>query len=74
MTETEAIELIRKLLQARDEAALVELVNLHLHEIDGTFFGAVERSVRELEREEKPEIARALRGLSDRMLRMRTLI
>ncbi len=74
MTEMESVELIRDLLKARDESALMKLVNRRLQEIDGTFFAVVEWSVQELEREGKPEMARALRGLSGRMLRMKTLI
>ncbi len=74
MTQQQALELVRKLLKARDEAELQRLVAGHLGEIDGTFFSTAEAAAQELERESKPEIARALRLLTDRMLSMKTLI
>lgn len=74
MTQQEALALIRQLLKARDEAELMQLVSLNLPVVDGVFFGTVEAAVRQLERDGKSSAAVALRGLSDRMLRMKTLI
>lgn len=74
MTQQEALELIRKLLKAKDEAELMQLVSLHLPALDGTFFSTAEAAVRQLERDGKSGAALALRGLSDRMLSMKTLI
>jgi len=74
MTQQEAVDLIRQLLKAQDEAELMQLVSLNLPVVDGTFFGTAEALVRQLEREGKMGAATALRSLSDRMLRMKTLI
>lgn len=74
MTEAQALELIRTLLKASDEAELMQLVTLNLPVVDGTFFGVAEAAARELERTGKPAAAGALRSLVDRMLRMKTLI
>jgi hypothetical protein len=74
MTRDEALDLIRKLLKASDEAELVKLVSMHLPLVDGTFFQVAEASIKQLEQEEKPAAANALRSLTDRMLRMKTLI
>jgi hypothetical protein len=74
MTQDEALKLVRQLLQARDESALMNLVAVSLPAIDGTFFAVASASVQELERTGKGAAAQALRNLSDRMLRMKTLI
>lgn len=74
MTEVQALELVRQLLRAPDDDALMHLVSRSLPLIDGAFFKVAEASAQQLEREEKLSAARALRGLSDRMLRMKTLI
>jgi hypothetical protein len=74
MNQQEAVDLIHRLLRAEDEDELMRLVSLYLPVIDGTFFNAAEASARQLEQEGKPAIAGALRGLTGRMLRMRTLI
>ena len=74
MTREDALDLIRKLLRAGDEEELVQLVGTHLPLVDGTFFQVAEASVQQLTRENKPEAAAALRSLTDRMLRMKTLI
>jgi len=74
MTEAQALDLIRRLLKARDEAELMQLVSLNLPLVDGTFFSVAEASARQLDREGKPAASTALRGLIDRMLRMKTLI
>jgi hypothetical protein len=74
MTQQEALELIRKLLKAKDEDELVQLVSLNLSSLDGVFFSTADAAVRQLERDGKPSAANALRGLTDRMLRMKTLI
>jgi hypothetical protein len=42
--------------------------------VDATFFQTSEAVAQQLEREGKPAIATSLRGLSDNMLRMKTLI
>ena len=74
MTQQEALELIKKLLKAQDEDELVQLVSLHLSSLDGVFFSTADAAVRQLERDGKTGAAHALRGLTDRMLRMKTLI
>lgn len=74
MTQQEAVDLIRKLLKARDEDEVMQLVSLYLPSVDGTFFSTAEAAIRQLEDAGKQSAAVALRSLSDRMLRMKTLI
>lgn len=74
MTQQEALDLIRKLLKARDESEVMQLVSLYLPAVDGTFFSTAEAAIRQLEGAGKQNAAEALRSLSDRMLRMKTLI
>jgi beta-xylosidase len=74
MTQQEALDLIKKLLKAKDEDELVQLVSLHLSSVDGVFFSTADAAVRQLERDGKAGAANALRALTDRMLRMKTLI
>jgi hypothetical protein len=74
MTNQEALDLIRSFLKASDETDLVRQINMNLPQIDGTFFTVLKRSVEQLRREEKPQIAEALERLGDTILRMRTLI
>ncbi len=74
LTNQEALDLIRKLLKARDDAELKRLVASSLGDIDAAFFSTAEAAAQQLEHESKPEIARALRHLTDRMLSMKTLI
>jgi hypothetical protein len=74
VTQQEAIDLIRKLLKAKDQDELMQLVSLYLPSVDATFFQTAEAAAQQLEREGKPSIATSLRALTDRMLRMKTLI
>jgi hypothetical protein len=74
MTQQESIALVRQLLAAKDDDELTQIIGLNLGRIDGTFFGVLNASVKQLEREGKPGIAQALQDLGDRMLRMKTLI
>jgi hypothetical protein len=74
MTNQEALQLIRQILKAPDDEALEDIVTLNLPALDGTFFSVLNQSVEQLRRENKTEIAEALEGLGDKMLRMRTLI
>lgn len=74
MTQQEALELIRELLKAPDERAVMRLVSLHLPALDGVFFSTAESAVRRLEQDGKTAAAVALRSLSDRMLAMKALI
>ncbi len=74
MTNQEALELIRQLLKAKDDQELEQLVSLNLSRVDGAFFSVLNKSVAQLQKENKPEIAEALESLGDRMLRMKTLI
>jgi hypothetical protein len=74
MTQQDALDLVRRLLKAADDEALLRLVAANLGAIDGTFFNTAEAAAQQLEREGKMPIASALRGLTDRMLRMKTLI
>lgn len=74
MTQQEALELIRQFLRAKDEAELMQLVSLHLPVVDGTFFSTAEAAIRQLEGDGKQGAAASLRALSDRLLRMKTLI
>lgn len=74
MTQQESIALVRQILGARNDDELTQIVGLNLGRIDGTFFGVLNASVKQLEREGKPNIAQALQAIGDRMLRMKTLI
>lgn len=74
MTHEEALELIRSFLKAPNEEELMKQVNLNLPRMDGTFFSVLNRSVEQLQREGKANIAEALERLGDTILRMRTLI
>lgn len=74
MSNEEALELIRSFLKAPNEAELMKQVNFHLPRMDGTFFTVLNRSVEQLRREGKSNIAAALERLGDTILRMRTLI
>ena len=74
MTEKQALELVRALLKAKNEDELMQLVSLNLPALDGTFFGTAEAAARRLESDGKTSAATALRALTDRMLRMKTLI
>lgn len=74
MTEQDALDLVRKFLKAKDDDELMQLVSLHLSSLDGVFFSTADAAVRQLERDGKTGAANALRGLTDRMLRMKTLI
>ena len=74
MTNQESLELVREILKAPDEAKLEKIVSVNLPRIDGNFFTVLNQSVKQLRREEKPEMADALESLGDRMLRMKTLI
>ena len=74
MTQDESLALVRQLLGARNDDELTQLVGLNLGRVDGTFFGVLEASARQLEKEGKPSIAQALRAIGDNMLRMKTLI
>jgi len=74
MTNQESLELVREILKAPDEEKLEKIVSVNLPRIDGTFFSVLNQSVQQLRREDKPEMAEALESLSDRMLRMKTLI
>ena len=74
MTNQESLELVREILKAPDEAKLEKIVSVNLPRIDGNFFTVLNQSVKQLRREDKPEMADALESLGDRMLRMKTLI
>lgn len=74
MTEQQALDLVRALLKAKDEQAVTQLVSLNLPALDGVFFSTAEAAARRLELDGKASAAVALRGLTDRMLRMKTLI
>ena len=74
MTEQQALELVRALLKAKSDDELMQLVSLNLPNLDGTYFSTAEAAARQLERDGKVSAATALRSLSDRMLRMKTLI
>ena len=74
MTQQEAVDLIRRRLKARDDDELMQLVSQNLASLDGVFFATADAAARQLERDGKLSAASALRGLTDRMLRMKTLI
>ncbi len=74
MNQQEALAAIRDLLKARDEQELSHLIGLYLPNVDGTFFAVLNQSVAQLQREGKPQIARALEALGGRILKMKTLI
>ncbi|GAB4563763.1 MAG: hypothetical protein Kow0047_12930 [Anaerolineae bacterium] len=74
MTQQESLDAIRKLLLAKNEEELSQLIGLYLPAIDGTFFAVLNQSVEQLRKENKPHIADALEKLGAHMLRMKTLI
>jgi hypothetical protein len=74
MTNEEALQLIRALLQAPNEEKLMQIISQNLPRFDGTFFAVLNRSVEQLRQEGKEPIAQALERLGDTILRMRTLI
>ena len=74
MSQQESIDLVRQILGARDDDELTQIISLNLGRVDGTFFGVLNASVKQLEREGKANIAQALQAVGDRMLRMKTLI
>ncbi|MBM4459834.1 MAG: hypothetical protein FJ011_19075 [Chloroflexi bacterium] len=74
MTEKEALELVKKLLRAADEEALMRLVSASLPVIDAEFFRVAAAAASQLERDGRADASHALRNLTDRMLRMKTLI
>jgi hypothetical protein len=74
MNQQESIDLVRQILSARDDDELTQIISLNLGRVDGTFFGVLNASVKQLEREGKPNIARSLQAIGDRLLRMKTLI
>ena len=74
MTEQQALELVRSLLKAKDDSELMQLVILNLSSLDGVYFSTAEAAARRLEKDGKASSAAALRLLTDRMLRMKTLI
>ncbi|MCD6291087.1 MAG: hypothetical protein J7M34_11335 [Anaerolineae bacterium] len=74
LNQEESLAIIRQLLKARDDQELHRLVSMYLPVIDGTFFTVLNQAVTELEREGKPDIARALEALGAQMLKMKTLI
>lgn len=74
MTEKQALALVRSLLKARDENELMQLVSLNLAAVDGVYFSTAEAAARQLEQTGNQGAATALRALTDKMLRMKTLI
>jgi hypothetical protein len=74
MTEQQALDLVKSLLKAQDENEVTRLVSVSLPVIDGVFFSTAEAAARRLELDGKAGAATALRGLTDRMLRMKTMI
>ncbi len=74
VTQSPSHPVTHQLLGAKDDDELTQIIGLNLGRIDGTFFGVLNASVRQLEREGKPGIAQALQSVGDRMLRMKTLI
>jgi len=74
MDQSEALKLVRQLLRAKDDDELMKLVSLYLPLVDGTYFSIATAATQQLEREGKPAAAEALRELTNRMLRMKTLI
>ncbi len=74
MTNQEALALIRQMLRAPNEEELARLVASSLPHLDGNFYYVLNLSVEQLQREGKKQAAEALRGLGDKMLRMKTLI
>jgi len=74
MTEQQALDLIRALLKAPNEPEVTVEGACFLPSLDGTFFTTAEAAARRLELDGKAPAATALRSLTDRMLRMKTLI
>jgi hypothetical protein len=74
MSPEEAIDLIRKMLKAKNDEELTQLISLNLSKFDGVFFGVLNQSIEQLKQEGKPSIATALESLGGTILRMRMLI
>lgn len=74
MTPEEALELIRKMLKAKNDEELTQLISLNLSRLDGVFFGVLNQSIEQLKQDGKLSIATALESLGGTILRMRTLI
>ncbi len=74
MTPEEALELIRKMLKAKNDEELTQLISLNLSRMDGVFFGVLNQSIEQLKQDGKLSIATALESLGGTILRMRTLI
>lgn len=73
MNEEEAIQLIKTLLRAENEADLRRLISLYLPQMDNTFFGVLTQAV-ETESARNPAIGARLASLAQTLLPLRTLI
>ncbi len=74
MTEQEAIEIIRELLLAEDQEALMRLVSKYVGIVDSTFFGVLNAAAEDFRKRGKDEIAESLEALGAQILKMKTLI
>ena len=73
MNQDQAIELVKTLLLAENEAELQRLIGVHLPQMDSTFF-AVLTEAAEVESARNPAIGARLAALAQALLPLRTLI
>jgi hypothetical protein len=73
MTQDEAVDLIKRLLLARDPEELQELIGIYLPQMDNTFF-AVLTEAAEVESRRNAAIGASLTSLAQALLPLRTLI
>ncbi len=73
MTQEEAIDLIKKLLQAPSQEALQEMIAHHLPQMDSTFFAVLTQAAAS-ESIRNPAVGERLTSLAQILLPLRTLI
>lgn len=74
MTQKQAQELIRKIIQARDKESLQQLIADHIGWCDGVFFAELEAAVEQFRANDDAESARKLKEVGDFMARLRFMI
>lgn len=73
MTEQDAIDLIKKLLQAESQEALQEMIAHHLPQMDSAFFAVLTQAAAS-ESTRNPRVGERLTSLAQVLLPLRTLI
>jgi len=73
MTQQEAVNLIKRLLQAKSQEALQEMIAHHLPQMDHTFFAVLTQAAAS-ESTRNPAVGERLTALAQILLPLRTLI